>query len=76
MWHGLQNDTNIPVTIKLLKYPHIELPKYLKKLKDIKSDFVIKIFEVSADQSAILFITEQVTYGTLKKAMAVCEHLD
>ncbi len=76
VWHGLQNETNLPVTIKLLKYPHIELPKYLKKLKDVKSDFVIKVFEVVADQSAILFITEQVTFGSLKKALAGCEHLD
>jgi hypothetical protein len=36
----------------------------------------VKVFEVSADQSTILFITEQVTYGTLKKALAACEHLD
>lgn len=43
VWQGLQNDTNIPVTIKLLKYPHIELPKYLKKLKEVKSEFVIKV---------------------------------
>lgn len=59
-----------------MKYPHIELPKYLKKLKDIRSDFVIKCFEFATEQSSLLFITEQVTYGTLKKALQQCEHLD
>lgn len=76
VWQGQQNDTNIPVTIKILKYPHIELPKYLKKLKEIKSEFVIKVIEVVADQSTVLVITEQVTFGTLKKALASCERLD
>jgi len=59
-----------------MKFPHIELPKYLKKLKEIKSEFVIKIFEVTADQSTLMIITEQVSYGTLKKALQTCEHLD
>lgn len=45
-------------------------------MKDIKSEFIIKIFEVIVDPSALLFITEQVTYGTLKKALSACEHLD
>ena len=76
IWQGSHKESNLAVTIKLLKFPHIELPKYLKKLKDVKSDFVIKIFELSIEQSSVLLITEQVTYGTLKKAMAVCEHLD
>jgi hypothetical protein len=62
----------VPVTIKLLKLAHIELPKYLKKLKEVKSEFVIKMLEVSSDQSTVLVITEQVTYGSLKKAMTKC----
>jgi len=37
VWQGNQKETNLPVTIKIIKFPHIELPKYLKKLKDIKS---------------------------------------
>lgn len=76
MWQGNQKETNIPVTIKIIKFPHIELPKYLKKLKDVKSDFVIKVFELSIEQSSILVVTEQVTFGTLKKALRTCEHLD
>lgn len=76
VWQGNQKETNIPVTIKMIKFPHIELPKYLKKLKDVKSDFVIKVFELSIEQSSILLVTEQVTFGTLKKALRTCEHLD
>ena len=76
IWQGNHTENNLPVTIKLLKFPHIELPKYLKKLKDVKSDFVIKIFELSIEQSSLLIITEQVTFGTLKKALTGCEHLD
>ncbi|MFM7856539.1 MAG: hypothetical protein ACKO96_32610 [Flammeovirgaceae bacterium] len=37
VWHGTQQETNLPVTIKIIKFPHIELPKYLKKPKDVKS---------------------------------------
>ena len=76
IWSGNQNETNIPVTIKLLKYPHIELPKYLKKLKEVKSEQVIKIFELSAEQSSLLLITEAVDYCTLKQGLATCHHLD
>ena len=76
VWQANQVETNLAVTIKLLKFPHIELPKYLKKLKDAKSDYVIKIFELCIEQACILIVTEQVTYNTLKKALATCEHLD
>ena len=76
IWSGNQAETNIPVTIKLLKYPHIELPKYLKKLKEVKSDQVIKIYELSSEQSSLLLITEQANYGTLKQGLSACHHLD
>jgi hypothetical protein len=33
VWQANQAETNLAVTIKIAKYPHIELPKYLKKLK-------------------------------------------
>lgn len=59
-----------------MKYPHLELPKYLKKLKEVRSDFIVKIFEVSADQVNLLLITEQITFGSLKKALSVCQRLD
>lgn len=76
MWQGNQKETNLAVTIKLIKHPHVELPKYLKKLKEVRSEFVIKVFELVSDQSSMLVITEQVTYGTLKRGLSVCEHLD
>lgn len=72
VWQAYQTETNLAVTIKIVKFPHIELPKYLKKLKDVKSEFVIKIFEVVADQSSLMIITEQVTFGSLKKALITC----
>jgi hypothetical protein len=56
-------DLNATLITMIQTYPKdmncyaIELLKYLKKLKDVKSDFVIKVFELVADQSTILFIT-------------------
>ena len=37
VYDGVQNETKVPVTIKILKPFHFELPKYLKKLKECKS---------------------------------------
>lgn len=37
VYNGVQNETNLPVTIKTIRTFHLELPKYLKKIKDCKS---------------------------------------
>jgi hypothetical protein len=52
------------------------LNKYLKKLKDAKSDYVVKIYELIYDQNSLLLITEQVTYSNLKKALISSQRLD
>jgi hypothetical protein len=57
IWHGSQKESNLAVTIKMLKFPHVEVPKYLKKLKEVRSEFVIKIFELSVDSSSVLIVT-------------------
>ena len=55
---------------------HLELPKYLKKLKDCKSDNVIKVFEMVSDSGTLVLVTERVGYGNLGQALTKCERLD
>lgn len=62
--------------MKILKGYHLELPKYLKKLKDCKSENVIKVIEVASDASTLVFVTEKVSYGNLGRALQKCERLD
>ena len=76
VFHGTQKETNLPVTIRVLKQFHLELPKYLKKLKECKSEFVIKVYESTSEYGAMIFITERVSYGSLQNALAKCERLD
>lgn len=52
------------------------MPKYLKKIKDCKSDNVIKVFETISDTSTLIFVTERVSYGNLNKALQKCERID
>ena len=76
MFDGVQTDTKVPVTIKILKPFHFELPKYLKRIKDCRSENVIKVHECVADNSTLVFITERVTYGNLRDALQRCDRLD
>jgi hypothetical protein len=76
VYRGLQTDTSLPVTIKLLQNYNPELPKYLKKMKDTKHENVIKVYEVVADAGNLLFLTEEVTHGTLRNGLKSCERLD
>lgn len=71
---GTQTETNLPVTIKILRQFHLEMPKYLKKLKDCKSDNVIKVYEAVSDNSCLVFVTERVGYGNLGDSLLKCEN--
>lgn len=44
LFNGTITETALPVTIKILKQPHLELQRYLKKMKEVKSDYVVKIY--------------------------------
>lgn len=66
VYNGVQSESNIDVTIKILKPYNLQLPKYLRKLKDCKSENVIKVYETASDASTLIFITERVSYGNLR----------
>ena len=59
-----------------MKGYHVELPKYLKKIKDCKSDNVIKVYQMVSDAAMLVFVTERVAYGNLGKALQKCQRLD
>jgi hypothetical protein len=37
---------------------------------------VIKVYETTTENSTLIFVTEKVTYGSLKNALVKCERLD
>ena len=71
-------ETALDYTIKIIKKPDVKLEEYLKKIKDIHSDNVIKIIEFAYEisESRMVIIQEHVGYGTLKKALAKCKRFD
>ena len=68
-YNGKNKETNQPVTIRILKYPHVELGGYLHKLKELKSDNVIRIYELVVEQSLLICVSEQVCFGNMMKAL-------
>ncbi len=40
-----------------MKYPHVELGPYLQKLKDTKSDNVIKVYDLLVEQQFLAIVT-------------------
>lgn len=67
-----QKETKLPVTIKILKAYSQDLLKYLKKLKDCKSQNTIRVYEIIEEKAFVAMVTEYVGYGNLADALAKC----
>lgn len=64
------------MTIKIIKGASQDLLRYLKKLKDCKSENTIRIYELIEDGSSVVMISEYVSHGNLSNALAKCKRLD
>ena len=71
-------ETALDYTIKIIKNPEPKLEEYLKKIKEVHSDHVIKILEFAYEysESRMVIVQEFVDYGTLKRALAKCKRLN
>lgn len=52
------------------------LNNYLSRLKTVKSDQVIKLYEIITEKNYIVVVTEQVIYGTIANGLINCRKLD
>jgi hypothetical protein len=59
-----------------MKYPHVELGTYLQKLKEVKSENVVKVYDLLVEQQFLAIVTEPVLFGNFKKALEKCKYLD
>lgn len=64
------------MTIKIIKGFSQDLLKYLKKLKDCKSDNTIRIYELFEDSASIVMVSEYASHGNLSNALSRCQRLD
>ena len=46
VYRATHNDLKIPMTLRVISRPAPDLVKYLKRLKEMKVDNVIKIYEI------------------------------
>ena len=64
------------MTLKVIQSPSEELAKYLRRIKEVKVDNVIKIFEFFENSQGVFITTEQVTFSNLRFALEKCKKLD
>jgi hypothetical protein len=64
------------MTLKIIQSPPEELVRYLKRLKEIKLENVIKIYEIYETEGGVFLTTEQATYNNLRFALEKCKKLD
>jgi hypothetical protein len=76
VYSATHNDLRIPMTLKVLAMPSDDLLRYLKRLKEMKMDHVVKIYELFEHPEGIFLAQEQVSFGTLKFALQKCRKLD
>ncbi len=62
--------------MKVIRNPPPELQPYLKKMKELKVENIIKIYELFDNEDGLFVTTEQVTYSNMKNALAKCKKLD
>jgi serine/threonine protein kinase len=75
-YHATIKESNTSVTLKTMKYPHVELGPYLLKLKEVKSENVVKVYDLLVEQQFLAIVTEPVLFGNFKKALEKCKYLD
>lgn len=56
VFKGVHQENNTPVCIKILKGVGQEQLRYFQKLKDTKSEYVSKVFEVAANSQQTVAI--------------------
>lgn len=56
--------------------PSPELIRYLKKIKELKVEYTIKIYEIYEGPEGLCVATEQATFSTLRHALEKCQKLD
>lgn len=76
VFKGVHQENNTPVQIKIIRSPSDELLRYLQKLRETKSDYIIKAIDFIGNKDRAVFITEDAPYGTLGNAMSRCRRLE
>lgn len=65
------------VTIRiLLTSVDPALNNYLNRLKTVRSDQVIKFYEIIIEKNYLVVVTEQVIYGTVANGLINCRKFD
>lgn len=76
MLRAKHRETSQAVTIKVSHRPTEELYRYLTKLKETKSEYVIRITDLARSSDRIVAVCEDITCGTLYSALTKCSRLE
>lgn len=69
-------ETSQPFTIKVCHRPTEELFRYLSKIKDTKSEYIIRVVELVRSSDKIVMVCEDISSGTLYSALNKCTRLE
>lgn len=52
------------------------LSNYLSRLKSVKSEQIIKFYEIISEKNFLIVVTEQIIYGTVANGLINCKKFD
>lgn len=64
------------MTLKVVRNPTDDLTSYLRRLKELKVDNLIKVYEIFDNPEGLFVATEPVLFSNMKEALRKCKKLD